>query len=188
MIVPWRDQAGVSWVWTNAFVNGTQARFLTSTMTKISYAGYLVSEIVQQTIWLIGFIPHLFRHARRARRASHEPIGESPFRRPLGAPLPAAPPCMRHRLFPATFCARHGRDGKSRLTSRCCLSMEWAAQRPRCRSAALWRGSTTSRRRSWSCSSRPSPIPGRSDCRHWRWRSRRRCRLAARWTFGQALI
>jgi hypothetical protein len=50
------------------------------------------------------------RAVRRSATASHvnRPCRQFPFRSPLGAPLPAAPPRIRQRLFPATLGARHG--------------------------------------------------------------------------------
>src|SRR5215218_9254995 len=50
------------------------------------------------------------RRARRSWIASHVnlPCLYLPFREPLGAPLPRAPPCIRQRLFPVTRHVRHG--------------------------------------------------------------------------------
>jgi hypothetical protein len=56
------------------------------------------------------------RVARRSATASHvnRPCLQFPFRSPLGAPLPAAPPCIRQRLLPATLGARHGAPARVR--------------------------------------------------------------------------
>src|SRR5215212_3908598 len=50
------------------------------------------------------------RRARRSSIASHvnPPCLYVPFREPLGAPLPGAPPCIRQRCFPVTRHVRHG--------------------------------------------------------------------------------
>ena len=56
------------------------------------------------------------RAARRSATASHlkRPCRQFPFRSPFGAPLPAAPPCIRQRVFPATLRARHGAPARVR--------------------------------------------------------------------------
>jgi hypothetical protein len=86
-------------------------------------------QCAQRALLPITIRHDVSRHVWQAPRARHEPIGASarglalgdglarespvspisiPLALALGAPLPGTPPCIRQRLFPATFGARHG--------------------------------------------------------------------------------